>query len=273
MFGNPVAQAFIRPAGSPPILGDFRVTASFGQIDSFHPAPGHGGVDIGNGQCGEPLLAMATGVITLAEYLDSPLGPKTALTVRGIGDAIPDFEWAIAHCASLSVAVGDRVTRGQTIGVLGKSGTTACHAHLGCKQKVNGVWVSIDIWPLLDQNEDLVTTISQTPIAPTKWFTKGGSLTGYKLGAPSKTAIFPVGSSASTNAIVTGIDPLPAGWPAAPFLQVVNGGLAGYLIEQGAVTFTAPDPCAPVQAALAQSQKQLAAANARLAGIAKLATG
>jgi hypothetical protein len=152
MFSSPVRQAIIRPHGTPTILGDFHVTATFGQIDSFHPPPGHGGVDIGDGKCGDQLLAMATGKITMAQYLDSPLGPKTALTVRGVGDAHPDYEWAIAHCASLSVKVGDRVTAGQVVAVLGKTGTTACHAHLGCKRKINGVWVSVDIWPLLDQN-------------------------------------------------------------------------------------------------------------------------
>lgn len=189
MFGNPVAQAYIRPHGTPDILGDFHVTATFGQIDSFHPPPGHHGVDIGNGKCGETLLAMATGRITLVAYLDSPLGPKTALVVRGIGDANPDYEWAIAHCASVSVKVGQRVTRGQPIGVLGKTGTTACHAHLGCKH--NGV--EEDIWPLLDQNitgeADMDPSFNPKPNRTTTVNKGARHRTSAKVSDPSNIAI------------------------------------------------------------------------------------
>ena len=152
VFASPVA-GLIRPPGSPFILGSFRVTAAFGAIDADHLTP-HGGVDIGNGKCGEPLLAMSDAKITMVAWLDSPLGSRTALTVRGIDSAYPDHEWAIAHCATLDVSVNEHVTEGDRIGTLGKTGATSCHAHLGCKRKVNGVWVSIDIWPLFAFNQE-----------------------------------------------------------------------------------------------------------------------
>lgn len=145
MFASPVRQAIIRAHGEPFILGDFRVTATFGQIDADHLTP-HQGVDIGDGKCGEDLLAMATGRITLAGYLGA------ALVVRGISDAHPDHEWAIAHCASLTVKKGELVTVGQKVGVLGQTGANACHAHLGHKELRNGLWVETDIWLLLNQN-------------------------------------------------------------------------------------------------------------------------
>jgi hypothetical protein len=143
MFSNPVAQAVIRPHSAPFILGDFRVTATFGQLDSFHPTP-HGGVDIGNGKCGEPLLAMSDGKITLAGKVPG----SDALIIRGIDPAHPDYEWAVAHCATVNVVKGQVVHRGDRIGTLGQSGTTACHCHIGLKIK----GVSADVWPYLNQN-------------------------------------------------------------------------------------------------------------------------
>jgi murein DD-endopeptidase MepM/ murein hydrolase activator NlpD len=127
------------------IVGDFRVTATFGQLDSDHPTP-HGGVDIGNGKCGEPLLAMSDGKITLAGKVPG----SDALIIRGIDPAHPELEWAVAHCATITVKVGQQVKCGQRIGTLGKTGTTACHCHIGLKIK----GVSADVWPYLDQNQE-----------------------------------------------------------------------------------------------------------------------
>jgi hypothetical protein len=177
MFGNPVAQAVIRPHGSPPIPGNFRVTAPFGAIDADHPTP-HGGVDIGNGRCGEPLLAMTTGRVSLAGKVPG----SDALIVRIVSDAYPDYEPAVAHCASIApgIKVGSLVTEGQVVAVLGKSGTTACHAHLGCKQKINGVWVSVDIWPLLNQNQESEVLLGTNPLRVTNRFTATHANTKFR---------------------------------------------------------------------------------------------
>jgi murein DD-endopeptidase MepM/ murein hydrolase activator NlpD len=141
MFGNPVKQAFIRPYGSPIIIGDFRVTAAFGVIDADHPVP-HEGTDIGNGKCYEPLLAMCTGRVS---YAGGPYG-----IVRIVWDDDPSYEVAVAHSSHILVSVNQHVVRGQQIATLDRTGTTACHGHLGCKH--NGV--EVDIWPLLDQNKE-----------------------------------------------------------------------------------------------------------------------
>lgn len=168
MFGNPVA-GIIKPFGSPPD-GTFRVTAPFGSIDPFHPTP-HDGVDIGNGKCGEPLLAMTTGKVSLAGTVPG----STALIIRIISDDHPDFEPAVAHCATIEVKVGQHVTRGQRIGTLGATGTTACHCHIGLKQKIAGVWKSIDPWPYLDQNEedDVLQGTGATLVANRQGVVKG----------------------------------------------------------------------------------------------------
>ena len=138
MYGNPVAGR-IRPPGSPLIVGDFRVTSTFVE----HVASGRGeGVDIGNGRCGDPVLAMADGTVTMAGLL----GPANVVRI-----AHPQFhghESGYAHLATIEVNVGRSVRRGDRIGTIGKTGASACHLHLGLKR--NGV--EIDSWPLLDQN-------------------------------------------------------------------------------------------------------------------------
>lgn len=142
MFGNPVAGR-IRPPGSPLKRGSFRVTSTFAE----HVASGRGeGVDIGNGRCGAPVLAIADGKVTMA----GPLG--AAIVVRIRHPQFPGHESGYAHLATIraGLKVGDRVKRGDQIGTLGKSGAAACHLHLGLK--LNGV--EVDSWPLLDQNQE-----------------------------------------------------------------------------------------------------------------------
>jgi murein DD-endopeptidase MepM/ murein hydrolase activator NlpD len=141
-FGNPV-KGLIRPHGAPSVPGIFRVTATFGQIDASHPTP-HQGVDISDAECGEPILAMADGTVSLARLLG------TAKVVRIRHPQFGNLESGYAHLATIEVKLGQGVVRGQRIGTLGRTGTSACHLHLGMKR--NGV--EIDGWPLLDQNRE-----------------------------------------------------------------------------------------------------------------------
>jgi murein DD-endopeptidase MepM/ murein hydrolase activator NlpD len=153
-FGNPLAgtihpKGWVRPAGNyEPV-----VTATFAD----HIAGGRNpGVDIGTGRCGDPILAMDAGKVTLAGLIG------TAKVVR-IKHA-NGYETAAAHLATIEVAVGQIVTRGQRIGTLGSTGATACHDHGGCKDP-NGV--EIDWWPLLIQNG--ATEDAMVPIPPGKF--------------------------------------------------------------------------------------------------------
>lgn len=141
-FGNPVIGP-IRPPGSPFIPGSFRVTAAFGQIDADHQTP-HIGVDIGNGKCGDPVLAVADGKVSLARLLGK------AMVVRIQHDQFGDIESGYAHLATRDVKLKQHVTRGQRIGTLGRTGAKACHLHFGVKRNR----MEIDGWPLLDQNQE-----------------------------------------------------------------------------------------------------------------------
>ena len=150
-FGNPVA-GFIRPPGSPFIFGSFRVTATFGQIDADHPAlnpdgtHGHQGVDIGNGEPGgEPILAMADGQVSMAQFLGD------ARVVRIKHPQFRGYESGYAHLATMDVRKDAIVKRGDRIGTLGKSGATQFHLHIGMKLDRR----EVDSWPLLEQNQEI----------------------------------------------------------------------------------------------------------------------
>ncbi len=138
-FGNPV-NGIIAPRGAARTAGQFVVTSTFAE----HVASGRGpGVDIGDGRCGSPLIAMCTGIVT--ETLTFPNGAN-AVRYRSLD--YPSYEPAIAHMPSIEVKVGQLLVEGQTIGHVGTSGAVACHCHGGMRR--NGV--EIDWWPLLRQN-------------------------------------------------------------------------------------------------------------------------
>lgn len=149
-FGNPV-KGRIRPPGSPFIEGNFRVTAAFAAIDEDHPTA-HQGVDIGNGECGAPIQAMADGQVSFIQRSNG--NPKVANIVRIQHEFEPndDVESGYAHLATISagIAIGVRVVRGQVIGTLGNTGTRLCHLHLGLK--INRI--EVDGWPFLEQNQE-----------------------------------------------------------------------------------------------------------------------
>jgi hypothetical protein len=136
-FGNPVAGT-IRPPGSPLIVGSFRVTSTFAE----HVASGRGpGIDIGNGRCNDPILAMGPGIVSLAGLI----GNAKVVRIKHPNG----YETAAAHLATIEVKLGQAVVRGQRIGTLGSTGATACHDHGGCKDPSG---VEVDWWPLLIQN-------------------------------------------------------------------------------------------------------------------------
>jgi murein DD-endopeptidase MepM/ murein hydrolase activator NlpD len=149
-FGSPV-KGRIRPPGSPFIDRSFRVTAAFDAIDDDHPTA-HQGVDIGNGRCGEPILAMADGRVSFIQRSNG--NPRVANIVRIQHEFEPqdDVESGYAHLATISagIAVGVSVSRGRVIGTLGNTGARLCHLHLGLK--INRK--EVDSWPHLEQNQE-----------------------------------------------------------------------------------------------------------------------
>jgi len=104
------------------------VTSSYGY--RIHPISGvrqfHSGVDFG-ASCGTPILAAADGVVTQASWY----GGYGNYTTLDLG-RIDGFYWSVGygHQSKFLVSVGQHVTRGQVIGLVGTTGTsTGCHVH------------------------------------------------------------------------------------------------------------------------------------------------
>ncbi|WP_395792925.1 M23 family metallopeptidase [Aquimonas sp.] len=84
---------------------------------------------------GTPLLAVADGVVLLAEEVDQPCGDHTprgpVLMLVHTGPDRHDYISFYGHASALQVREGDRVLRGQTVALSGNTGcSTAPHLHL-----------------------------------------------------------------------------------------------------------------------------------------------
>lgn len=126
------SSAPLTPGGwAPPAAGP--ITSDYGM--RVNPVDGglrlHAGTDLGGGGCGGPIYAAHDGTVTLAG-MD-----------QGVGDIEIDHGGGIAtaylhmYLEDIYVHVGDRVTAGQLIALVGSSGnSTGCHLHF--EVHVNG---------------------------------------------------------------------------------------------------------------------------------------
>lgn len=107
-----------------PIAGSHRVTSPFGW--RTHPITGrqhlHGGIDIAAPN-GTPILAAKAGVVVISQY-GSSYGNYVVLSH-------PDGTRTLyAHMSQRSVSAGDTVSQGQTVGLVGSTGSsTGNHLH------------------------------------------------------------------------------------------------------------------------------------------------
>ena len=98
-----------------------QVTAEFGDYGLWSNY--HTGIDF-NGDTGDPIKAIAGGVVTAVGY-DGAYGNKTVVTLED-GTEI----W-YAHQNAFATSLGDRVRAGQLIGYVGSTGNvTGSHLHL-----------------------------------------------------------------------------------------------------------------------------------------------
>ena len=121
-------------------LGGGVVSAAYGGSRSYNGGPVqifHSGVDFG-GPVGQPVLAPAGGVVIFNGLTD----------LRG-QIIILDHGWGVTtgfyHLSGASVQVGDRVTAGQPIGLLGSTGLST-GPHLHWELRVNGMAVNGVQW-------------------------------------------------------------------------------------------------------------------------------
>jgi Peptidase family M23 len=102
-------------------LSSVNLTARFGQYGLWSSY--HTGLDF-NGNTGDPIVAIASGVVTEASY-DGSYGNKTVITLED-GTEI----W-YCHQTTFNVSVGDTVRGGELIGTVGATGhVTGSHLHV-----------------------------------------------------------------------------------------------------------------------------------------------
>lgn len=123
-----------RPAGS----REFRVTQPFGSLDGFFKGQAHGAVDLGNGHCHDPIVAMRGGLVRRTDDNAKALG-LAATDALGVvidhGEGITTEYW---HLDGYTGPASGWVNAGQQIGILGDTGIGAvCHLHVEAKR--NGV--------------------------------------------------------------------------------------------------------------------------------------
>ena len=126
---TPSSSGFIWPTVSK------RITSPFG--DTEDRSSPHKGLDIGAvsvGVAGDPIYASASGTVIIAKYSTSA---GNYITIdHGNG-----FSTVYMHCSALKVSVGDTVTQGQTIGLMGTTGNSnGVHLHFAMIK--NGTYVN-----------------------------------------------------------------------------------------------------------------------------------
>ena len=109
-----------------PVSG--RITSRFGSIESVRSGA-HTGLDIAAPN-GTKILAVADGVVTAA----SSAGTYGNLVVISHGNGIETY---YAHCSRILVKVGQKVSSGDNIALVGSTGnSTGNHLHL--EVRING---------------------------------------------------------------------------------------------------------------------------------------
>lgn len=108
-----------------------RISGRFGSQRIYRGEPGsyHSGIDIATGGSGNPFVAPAAGVVTLAAREPFSLEGHLLIIDHGAG-----LNSAFLHLSQIDVNVGDRVEQGQVLGRIGSSGrATGPHLHWSMK--------------------------------------------------------------------------------------------------------------------------------------------
>lgn len=125
-----------------PFSEDFPVTQSFGE--KITNPQGHTGIDYAL-YSGTAVLASADGIISLAITGTTGYGNHIILD-HGDG-----YQTLYAHLSAISISVGQKVRRGQTIGTSGNTGNST-GPHLHFELRVNQT--AVDPQPFLDGIEE-----------------------------------------------------------------------------------------------------------------------
>ncbi len=122
-----------------PVPGYHLVISPYGY--RIHPITGrrkfHKGTDISGGNIkGKPIVAMADGVVSIASYNQGGYGNYVMIN-HGTSSDGNSYVTLYAHMTRYIVSVGQKVTKGQTIGYVGTTGASTGY-HLHFEVRVNG---------------------------------------------------------------------------------------------------------------------------------------
>ena len=138
---------FIRPT-------EGRLTSPFGKYREYNTGVRrhHYGTDIAN-VVGTPIYASNSGIVTLADGLH--IYGNAVILNHGQG-----VSTSYNHLSEINVKVGERVEKGQRIGLMGSTGqSTGPHLHWG--MVVNGVAVAPEEWTERDFSTPAIESLSR----------------------------------------------------------------------------------------------------------------
>lgn len=126
---TPTAPCAQLPVGDPPGRG-YRVAQGFGT--NRHLGEDWNGVGGGNSDLGDPVYAMADGVVSAAHDFRGGWGRVVRIEHRfTLENGVEAFESLYAHLDDIAVELDQRVVRGQRIGSIGDAhGAYVAHLHL-----------------------------------------------------------------------------------------------------------------------------------------------
>ncbi len=114
-----------------PIPGYTTLTSPFGmRYDPYYLCyRGHNGIDVsGGGIAGKPVIASATGTVTMAEFNNGGYGNYVVISHGDVNGSLVTTHYA--HLMSYTVSVGQTVKQGDVIGYVGTTGaSTGYHLH------------------------------------------------------------------------------------------------------------------------------------------------
>lgn len=147
IFRKPVGGPRIVPFGQPRTSSDylqnghpgFRVTTRFADWDAIFHKP-HLALDLANYYCGDRVVAMDDGIVSLISDPNGALGVRVSHS--------NGYKTEYWHLMRRVVKHGQRVSEGALLGYVGKTGlnVNGCHLHLKVLDPQNR---PVDPWPLM----------------------------------------------------------------------------------------------------------------------------
>ena len=132
-----------------PVPQSTTMSSDFGFRSCAGCSSNHLGIDLNPGS-GYPIQSIADGVVVLAEESSAGLGVQVVVEHVVDGATVRSL-YAHMQFGSMTVGVGDTVTRGQVLGAVGNTGqSTGAHLHFGIL--VDGVEIDPHAWLLQHAN-------------------------------------------------------------------------------------------------------------------------